>query len=116
MNSPYKVRIKPKVKIRFAFILIVLGITLFFVFRIDSGYKPDSVTYGKYYLLESMEHRLNGHRGQTPYTIGRFTLPSGKVVKARIPIISHNGLYCVAEILVNDKVNSYQVVKYSNCI
>ena len=117
MNQPYRVRIKSKVKVRFAFALIALAIGLYSLMEVDFGFKEDEVKYGQTYLLESFEQRSSGsYRGSTSTTYGKFKLPSGKIISSRIYIISHNGLYCVAEILINGKVTHYQTLKYENCV
>ncbi len=117
MNQPYRVRIKTKVKVRFGLLLLALGIALYFLLGIDFGLKQNEVKYGRSYLLEAIEKRSSGsYRGSTPSTSGKFKLPSGKIISSRIYVISHNGVYCVAEVLINGKVIHYQTLKYENCI
>ena len=95
----------------------LLGSALYFLLGIDFGLKQNEVKYGRTYLLEAIEKRSSdSYRGSTPSTSGKFKLPSGKLINAKIYVISHNGLYCVAEVLINDKVSHYQTLKYENCI
>jgi hypothetical protein len=117
MNQPYRVRIKTKVKVRFGLVLIVLAIALYFIMSVDFGFKKEEVKYGSTYLLKSFEQRSTGsYRGSTSSTYGKFKLPSGKTISARIYVISHNSFYCVAEVLINDKVSHYQTLKYDDCV
>lgn len=116
MNQPYRVRLKTKIKVRLGLLILALGFFLYFIVSNDFGYEKNVVRYGKVYLLEAIEKRSSGsYRGSTPSTYGRFKLPSGKVVSAEIYIISHNGLYCIAEVLVNREVSHYQTLKEENC-
>ena len=117
MNQPYRVRIKTKVKVRFALFIIALAIGLYFLLQIDFGIKPDEVKYGQTYLLEAVELMPGGsYRGSRFNGVGKFKLPSDKYINSTIYVISHDGFYCVAEVLVNGKVKNYQTLKHENCV
>ncbi|WP_448570061.1 hypothetical protein [Thalassotalea ganghwensis] len=117
MNQPYRVRIKTKVKVRFGLFILAFGWALYFLLSIDFGLKQDEVKYGRTYLLEAIEKSSSGsYRGSTSSTNGKFKLPSGKIIHSKIYVISHNGLYCIAEVLINGKVSHYQTLKYDSCI
>ena len=117
MNQPYRVRIKTKVKVRIAFMILILGIALNFLLKLDFGFKKDEVVYGHAYLLQATEIRSSGsYRGSTSSTYGKFQLPTGKLISAKIYVISHNTFYCVAEVLINGKVNHYQTLKHEKCV
>ena len=117
MNQPYRVRIKTKVKVRIALILFAIGVGFYYLLQFDFGFKQDDVRYGQKYLLEATQKRTSGsYRGSTPYLVGKFELPNGKLIEARIYSISDNDIYCVAEVLVNGKVNIYQAHTRSKCV
>jgi len=117
MNQPYRIRIKTKVKVRFALFIITLALALYFLLKIDFGIKPDVVKYGQSYLLEAVEIMPGGsYRGSRFNAVGKFKLSSDKYIHSTIYVISHDGFYCVAEVLVNGEVKSYQTIKYDNCV
>ena len=121
MNQPYRVRIKTKVKVRIALILILSiligAIAINYILQLDFGITPKEVKYGRKYQLEALNIGVGGgYRGGTTYPVGSFKLPNGKIVGARIFLISHNKLYCVSEVLVNGKVKSYLTMPPEKCV
>ena len=117
MNQPYRIRIKTKVKVRLALIIFVLGILIHFILQLDFGITPKEVKYGRKHMLKASKIGVGGgYRGHTTYPVGTFILPKGKVVSARIFLISSNKFYCVSEVLVNGKVKSYITLKPENCV
>ncbi len=121
MNQPYRVRIKTKVKVRLALILILFivfgSISINYILQLDFGITPKEVKYGRKYQLEALKIGGGGsYRGSTLYTVGRFKLPNGKIVSAKVFLISHNKLYCVSEVLVNGKVKSYLTLPPQHCV
>lgn len=121
MNQPYRVRIKNKVKIRIAAILIFIivfgGIVINYILQLDFGIVPPKHEYGRKYLLRAERVLPNGsYRGSTSYPVGQFKLPNNKLVSSRIYSISNNGLYCIAEHLVDGKLRNYQIFKQEDCL
>ena len=121
MNQPYRVRIKTKVKVRIALILmlaIVFGaIAINYILQLDFSIVPPKHDYGRKYLLKAERILPSGsYRGSTSFPVGQFKLPNNKLVTSRIYIISHNGLYCITEHLVDRKIRNYQTLKQEDCV
>ena len=93
------------------------AIAINYILQLDFGVTPKKVEYGRKYQLEALNIGIGGGgRGSTTHPVGRFKLPDGKLVSARIFLISHNKSYCVTEVLVNGKVKSYLTLKPENCV
>ncbi|WP_077753552.1 hypothetical protein [Shewanella psychrophila] len=121
MNQPYRVRLKTKTKVRLTLILVVfvlmLGFFLFQLLKFDFGLEPDEIRYGKRYLLKPILVQGGAsYKAARAQSVGRFKLPSNKVVYATIYAPSHDSFYCVVEVLVNGKVSHYQSIQYERCV
>jgi|TARA_B110000211_G_C13910708_1_gene478221 hypothetical protein len=121
MNQPYRVRIKTKVKRRIAAIffssVLVLSIGLFYLLNTDFGMKELSVTYGNHFFLKPVSERRVNTKWEKSYVVGKFEIKPNKNIETHINITtSHNGFYCVAEILHNGKVERYLVVNHLKCV
>ena len=121
MNQPYRVRIKTKVKVRIAIIIFciasVLSIGLFCFFDLNLNVKKEYSAFGEHYLVKPVSTRRGNSRLQNTFTIGKFKLSSSKTIEHHIDkTTSHDGFYCIAEVLKDKKHLKYQIVNRNKCV
>ena len=119
MASNYRIRLKKKIVVKLALLtllfFIVLFLTIYQFVNSELFNKTEDIRFTEYKLLSPKYVRKQGKHG-TYKEIGRFVMPSGKMIEREISSKhSINGEYCIAKVINNGKFRTYTIVSKEKC-
>ena len=118
-NQNYRVRIKPRVKLKLALLTLVIisALSIILWFFIKSGFY-NSVDTFEFKLPLAIEPINIRKAGKYPhFDLAKFKLPSGEFTEIQVNTeMAVNSKYCFSSVYKNGKFIKYQLVAYKNCI